>query len=129
RDAAWVERLRQPSAKTIVLIGFVIGITVGATPCGSGSLVDMALVLFSPLSGATLIGTGIAHAVLITGTGSAAHWSLGNVDLALVGQLLLGSAHGVLARGRVAPQWRPSAIRWGATTLVLLSGLTLLSRA
>ena len=129
RDAAWVERLRQPSAKTIVLIGFVIGITVGATSVGSGSLVDMALVLFSPLSGAMLIGTGIAHAVLITGTGAAAHWSLGNVDVALVGQLLIGSVPGVLAGGWLARRSKPSAVRWGATTLVLLSGLTLLSRA
>ena len=129
RNAAWVERLRQPSAKTIVLIGFVIGITVGATSVGSGSLVDMALVLFSPLSGALLIGTGIAHAVLITGTGAAAHWNLGNVDVSLVGQLLIGSAPGVLAGGWLARRSKPGAVRWGATTLVLLSGLTLLSRA
>jgi uncharacterized membrane protein YfcA len=89
----------------------------------------MALVLFSPLSGALLIGTGIAHAVLITGTGAAAHWSLGNVDLRLVGQLLIGSIPGVLAGGYVARHSKPNMVRWGATTLVLLSGLTLLSRA
>ena len=76
-----------------------------------------------------LIGTGIAHAVLITGTGAAAHWSLGNVDTALVGQLLIGSVPGVLAGGWLARHSKPSAVRWGATTLVLLSGLTLLSRA
>jgi uncharacterized membrane protein YfcA len=129
RDAAWVERLRQPSPRTIALIGLVIGIIVGATSVGSGSLVDMALVLFSPLSGALLIGTGIAHAVLITGVGAAAHWSLGNVDLALVGQLLIGSIPGVLLGGWVARRSHPHMVRWGATTLVLLSGLTLLSRA
>ena len=129
RDVAWVHRLRQPSGTTIAIIGAAIGITVGATSVGSGSLVDMALVLFSPLSGALLIGTGIAHAVLITGTGAAAHWSLGNVDLLLVGQLLIGSIPGVLAGGWLARRSRPSAVRWGATSLVLLSGLTLLSRA
>ena len=53
----------------------------------------------SPLSGVALIGTGIAHAVLITGTGAAAHWNLGNVDPALVGQPLIGSIPGVLAVG------------------------------
>jgi uncharacterized membrane protein YfcA len=129
REAAWVERLRQPSPRTIALIGLAIGIIVGATSVGSGSLVDMALVLFSPLSGALLIGTGIAHAVLITGVGAAAHWSLGNVDLALVGQLLIGSIPGVLVGGWVARRSKPHMVRWGATTLVLLSGLTLLSRA
>jgi uncharacterized membrane protein YfcA len=128
RNAQWVERLRHPSAPTIAFLGAAIGITVGATSVGSGSLVDMALVLFSPLSGALLIGTGIAHAVLITGTGAAAHWSLGNVDTALVGQLLIGSIPGVLAGGWLARRSKPAAVRWGATTLVLLSGLTLLSR-
>ena len=129
RDAAWVERLRQPSPTTIALLGAAIGVTVGATSVGSGSLVDMALVLFSPLSGAVLIGTGIAHAVLITGAGAAAHWSLGNVDLALVGQLMIGSIPGVLVGGWLARRSKPGYVRWGATTLVLLSGLTLLSRA
>jgi uncharacterized membrane protein YfcA len=129
RDARWVEHLRHPSGPAIAGIGAVIGVTVGATSVGSGSLVDMALVLFSPLSGVVLIGTGIAHAVLITGTGAAAHWNLGNVDPALVGQLLIGSIPGVLAGGWLARRSKPSAVRWGATTLVLLSGLTLLSRA
>ena len=129
RDAQWVERMRQPSGPAIAAIGLAIGITVGATSVGSGSLVDMALVLFSPLSGVLLIGTGIAHAVLITGTGAAAHWNLGNVDPALVGQLLIGSIPGVLAGGWVARRSKPSMVRWGATSLVLLSGLTLLSRA
>ena len=73
--------------------------------------------------------TGIAHAVLITGTGAAAHWNLGNVDPALVGQLLIGSIPGVLVGGWLARRSKPGAVRWGATTLVLLSGLTLLSRA
>jgi uncharacterized membrane protein YfcA len=67
QDALWVERLRHPSGPAIAAIGLAIGVTVGATSVGSGSLVDMALVLFSPLSGVALIGTGIAHAVLITG--------------------------------------------------------------
>lgn len=129
RDAQWVEHLRHPSAPAIAALGAAIGITVGATSVGSGSLVDMTLVLFSPLTGGVLIGTGIAHAVLITGAGAAAHWSLGNVDPALVGQLLIGSIPGVLAGGWLARRSRPGAIRWGATTLVLLSGLTLLSRA
>ena len=102
RQDARVERLRHPSGPAIAAIGAVIGVTVGATSVGSGSLVDMALVLFSPLSGVALIGTGIAHAVLITGTGAAAHWNLGNVDPALVGQPLIGSIPGVLVGGWLA---------------------------
>jgi uncharacterized membrane protein YfcA len=129
RNAAWVAKLQQPRPVTIALLGAAIGVTVGTTSVGSGSLVDMALVLFSPLSGALLIGTGIAHAVLFTGAGAAAHWSLGTVDVALVGQLLAGSIPGVLVGGWVARRSPPAMVRWGATTLVLLSGLALLSRA
>ena len=128
-EKAWVERMQQPHPVVIASLGLFIGVTVGATSVGSGSLVDMALLIFSPLSGAVLIGTGIAHAVLITGVGATAHWSLGNVDVRLVGQLLIGSIPGVLLGGWVARQSRPGLVRLGATTLVLLSGLTLLSRA
>jgi uncharacterized membrane protein YfcA len=113
----------------IVAIGFVIGLVVGATSVGSGSLVDMALVLFSPLGGAQLVGTGIAHAVLLSGIASMAHWRMGTLDHQLVAALIAGSLPGVVLGSWLARRVASHSLRWGVTALVLFSGLTTLSRA
>ncbi len=117
---------RRPRRCAVVAIGATIGITVGATSVGSGSLVDVALMLFSPLAGAELVGTGIAHAVLLTAVGAVAHWSLGTIDLPLVSNLLAGSIPGVLLGGWLTGRIAPRPLRWGVSGLVLASALTLL---
>lgn len=122
-----IDRLHDPSPTLVVVVGFVIGITVGATSVGSGSLVDMALVFFSPLAGAQLIGTGIVHAVLLSGVALTAHWRLGSIDTSLFGALMLGSVPGVLLGCRAARHAPPQPLRWGVTAIVFLSGVTTLS--
>lgn len=122
--AVW---LRDPSPPTVVIIGFALGLIIGATSVGSGSLVDMALVLFSTLGGARLVGTGLVHAVLLSAVASVAHWSIGTLDLQLVGALLIGSLPGVLAGSWAADRVPSRSLRWGVTALVLLSGITTLT--
>jgi uncharacterized protein len=119
--------MRDPSRSVVIAIGFIIGAVVGATSVGSGSLVDVALVLFSPLGGAQLVGTGIVHAVLLSGVAAGAHWQLGTLDGALVGALLTGSIPGVLLGCRAARHVPQQPLRWGVTALVFLSGVTTLS--
>jgi uncharacterized protein len=121
-----IERLRDPRPRTVIAIGFVIGVLVGSTSVGSGSLVDVALVLFSPLAGAQLVGTGIVHAVLLTGVGSLTHWQFGTLDLALIGALLVGSIPGVLLGSWATRHIGSQSLRWWVTAVVFLSGLTTL---
>lgn len=121
---AW---LRDPSTPTVVVIGLALGLIIGATSVGSGSLVDVVLVLFSTLGGARLVGTGLVHAVLLSAVASIAHWSVGTLDLPLVGALLVGSLPGVLAGTWAAGRVPSRALRWGVTALVLLSGITTLT--
>ncbi|MGH7720748.1 MAG: sulfite exporter TauE/SafE family protein [Gemmatimonadaceae bacterium] len=127
RGAAWVSRVQRPKPWAISAIGFAIGVTVGATSVGSGTLVDVALILFSPLGGGQLVGTGIAHAVLLSGVASLAHWNIGTIDFALITNLLTGSVPGVLLGGWIATRTSPQPLRWGVAALVLLSGLTTLT--
>jgi uncharacterized membrane protein YfcA len=127
RGASWAQRAQCPRPRTISAIGFAIGITVGATSVGSGTLVDVALILFSPLGGAQLVGTGIAHAVLLSGVASIAHWNIGTIDIALIANLLAGSVPGVLLGSWLATRTSSQPLRWGVAALVLVSGITTLS--
>jgi uncharacterized membrane protein YfcA len=127
RGAAWIAPLQKPRTWLVALLGFLIGVAVGATSVGSGSLIDLALILFSPLSGAEIVGTGIAHAILLSTVASLAHWSFGTIDSALVRNLLVGSIPGVLLGGRLAYRCSSRALRLGIAALVLLLGLTMIT--
>jgi len=90
---------RPPTAKSFVgmaVIGLVAGFLVGMTSVGSGSIIMMLLLLFYSYPPKVMVGTDIAHAVVLTGVTSFLHFRLGNVDLSLVGYLLIGSIPGGL---------------------------------
>jgi uncharacterized membrane protein YfcA len=50
---------------------------------------------FIPLATPRLVGTEIAHAVPLTLVAGLGHASMGNLDLELLGQLLIGSLPGI----------------------------------
>ncbi len=114
---------------TISVAGLAIGMLVGATSVGSGSLVDMALILLSPLAGARLVGTGIVHAVIIGTIASALHWHFRTLDVPLVGALLLGSIPGVLLGSWIANRAPALSLNRAVALLVLISGITTLSHS
>jgi uncharacterized membrane protein YfcA len=90
---------RPPTAKSFVgmaVIGLVAGFLVGMTSVGSGSIIMMLLLLFYSYPPKVMVGTDIVHAVALTGVTSFLHFRLGNVDLSLVGYLLIGSIPGGL---------------------------------
>jgi uncharacterized membrane protein YfcA len=90
-----------------ILFGATGGYLVGLTSIGSGSIMAVILLLLYPLSPAVVVGTDIAHAMVLSFVTGFAHMLNGNVDFALVGTLLLGSIPGVLLGSRLAP-WVPA---------------------
>src|SRR5450755_3944628 len=89
---------RPPTAKSfagMAVIGLVAGFLVGMTSVGSGSIIMM-LLLFYSYPPKVMVGTDITHAVILTGVTSLLHYKLGNVNLPLVGCLLIGSIPGGL---------------------------------
>jgi uncharacterized protein len=88
---------RPPTAKSfagMAVIGLFAGFLVGMTSVGSGSIIMMLLLLFYSYPPKVMVGTDIVHAVALTGVTSLLHFRLGNVNLPLVGYLLIGSIPG-----------------------------------
>ncbi len=129
RSAALLARLQQPRPWVVSLAGLLIGVAVGATSVGSGALIDVALMLFSPLAAAEIVGTGLAHGILVSATASLVHWKLGTIDFGLVLNLLVGSIPGVLLGARLAHVSPTPWLRRSIAGLVLLSGLTAITRS
>jgi uncharacterized protein len=80
----------------MLVIGLISGFLVGITSVGSGSIVMMMLLLFYSFQPKVMVGTDIVHALILTGVTSLLHYRLHNVDVHLVGALLIGSVPGGL---------------------------------
>ncbi len=91
------------------VIGLVGGFLVGITSVGSGSIIMMLLLLFYSFTPKIMVGTDIAHAVILTGVTSLLHWRAGNVDPHLVMSLLIGSIPGGIL-GSQCEHARPRAL-------------------
>jgi uncharacterized membrane protein YfcA len=71
--------------------GFLVGLVVGITGVGGGSLMTPLLVLFFGISPATAVGTDLLYASLTKSLGGWVHSRNSTVDWKVVGLLSLGS--------------------------------------
>ena len=71
--------------------GLCVGILVGLTGVGGGSLMTPLLVLLFGLDARTAVGTDLLYASLTKAAGSAVHGSAGTVDWRITGRLAAGS--------------------------------------
>jgi uncharacterized membrane protein YfcA len=74
------------------LAGLLIGLLVGMTGMGGGSLMTPMLVLLFGFKPTIAIGTDIVHGAVFKSFGAAQHRRLGNVNLRLAAWMLAGSA-------------------------------------
>ena len=73
------------------LSGFLVGLIVGVTGVGGGSLMTPLLVLFFGIAPATAVGTDLLYASLTKSLGGWVHARRGTVDWKIVGLLSMGS--------------------------------------
>jgi uncharacterized membrane protein YfcA len=108
-------------------VGASVGFLVGLTSVGSGALIAASLVAVYPeLPLRRVVGTDIFHATFLAATAGLAHVSLGTVDLALLGGLLVGSIPGVWLGSRLAVTVPDKVLRPVLATILLGVGYKLM---
>jgi uncharacterized protein len=106
-----------------VALGFVIGALVAVSSIGAGAIGVTALMLLFPLLPLRqIVGTDVAYAVPLTFLAGAAHASFGNVDLALLAALLVGSIPGILIGARLCTRVPEIATRGLLVVVLTLAG-------
>ena len=96
-----------------VLVGAVVGLIVGLTSVGSGSLVVTAILLAYPLlRPSVVVGTDLTQAVPMLVVGAIAHAGFGEILIPVVVSLLLGQIPGVWIGARMSARYDGSAMRW-----------------
>lgn len=124
----WVSRrMGEPTDATAAwlttLSGVVLGVLVTLSSVGAGAVgVTVLLLLYPRIRLARIVGSDIAHAVPLTLIAGAGHWYLGDVDWALLGQLLTGSIPGILVGSYLAPRLPEGGLRPVLGAVLLLVG-------
>jgi uncharacterized membrane protein YfcA len=110
-------------------LGGSVGLVLGITSAGSGTLIGIGLILGFRLSPHRVVGTDVAHAAVLLWVAAAAHLVSGNIDFGLAGNILVGSLPGVWIGTGVATRVPKNALRAALGVVLLASALALLSKA
>lgn len=117
-----------------VILGLVVGLLVGMTSVGSGSLVVTVLLLLYPLlRPSILVGTDLTQAVPMLVVGAIAHAGFGDFSVMIVISLLLGQIPGIWLGARMSSRYDGTALRYllmvilAATAVKLLGAPTLVA--
>jgi uncharacterized membrane protein YfcA len=81
----------------VIAFGLGVGILIGLTGIGGGSLMTPLLVLFAGIPPVVAIGTDLAYGAVTKTVGGWRHWRKGTVDLGVSKWLAVGSVPGALA--------------------------------
>lgn len=113
-----------------ILSGALIGALVTISSVGAGVIGMMLLLLIYPKSSPiSLVGSDLAHAVLITAIAGLGHVSLGTVDYALLGYLLIGALPGIWLGSKLAFRLPPKPLKRLIAGLLVFIGTTMLAKA
>ncbi len=110
-------------------LGFTIGVVLGVTSAGSGTLIAVGLIVGFRLTPHLVVGTDVVHAAVLLWVASVAHLISGNIDLALAGTILTGSIPGVWIGSSLSTRLPADALRPALAIVLVASGLGLLSKA
>ncbi|MBI2382958.1 MAG: sulfite exporter TauE/SafE family protein [Gammaproteobacteria bacterium] len=112
------------------LSGAAIGALVTISSVGAGVIGMMLLLLLYPRHSAIkLVGSDLAHAVLITGIAGLGHASLGTVNYPMLGALLIGAVPGIYLGTRVGFRLPDAKLRPLIAGLLLFIGVGMLGKA
>ena len=113
-----------------VLAGALIGSVVTISSVGAGVIGMMLLLLLYPKHPPVkIVGSDLAHAVLITAIAGLGHARLGSVNYSLLGWLLLGAMPGIWIGSRVGFRLDGAALKRAVACLLLVVGSMTLYKA
>ena len=111
-----------------ILIGAVVGLIVGMTSVGSGSLMIVLLMLVYPmLTSRQLVGTDLVQAIPLVGAAALGHVLVGDFKLAVTVSILVGSIPGVYIGSRLSASAPDLALRPILVFVLVASALKLLN--
>jgi uncharacterized protein len=111
----------------VALSGFLVGLLVGQTGTGGGSLMTPLMVLLFGVHPATAVGTDLLYASATKSVGTVVHGAHHTVNWRIVGLLSLGSVPGTVVTLLVLSQFDLNSHHASAVISVMLGALLILT--
>ena len=112
-----------------VICGVMIGALVTISSVGAGVIGMMLLLLIYPRHAPIqLVGSDLAHAVLITGLAGIGHASIGTVDYRMLGFLLIGALPGIWIGSRIGFRLSDRMLKRVIAGLLVFIGITMAAK-
>lgn len=129
RLARWLgHRAGTTLAWPTMLLGALLGVAVTMSSVGAGAIgVTALLMLYPALRVSRIVGSDIAHAVPLTLVAGFGHWIIGDVNMLLLVNLLIGSIPGVLVGSHLSTRSPDRVLRPVLAVVLLVSGYKLLA--
>jgi len=121
--------LRRRNKVIAVSTGAVLGLMLGLTSVGSGALIGPVLILLFHLTPRRVVGTDVFHAAILLWSAGLAHWVGGNVDFALMANILIGSLPGVYVGTHLIDRVPADVLRPALGCVLLGSALGVATKA
>ena len=103
--------------------GVLIGTVVTISSVGAGAIGMMLLLLLYPRhEPIKLVGSDLAHAVLITAIAGAGHARLGSVDYSLLGYLLVGAIPGIWVGTKIGFRLNAASLKKIISYMLIIVG-------
>ena len=106
-----------------VTIGVTTGFVIGVTSAGSGTVIAVLLIAVYRLTPKHVVGTDVFHAAIILWAAGIAHFGHGNVDLGLVGNILIGSVPGIIIGAALTEKVPQDKLRIALGVVLIASGI------
>lgn len=124
-----VRRLRDPRRRPAVtiLLGIALGVLVTLSSVGAGVIgVVILMVLYPHMRPISVVGTDIAHAVVLTAVAGLGHTQLGTTDFTILAYLLMGSLPGIFLGTRIGLNLPDHVLRTTIAGMLMAIGVSLL---
>jgi len=125
RDDFKIERRHKVAA---MIIGATTGFVIGVTSAGSGTVIAVLLIAVYRLTPKHVVGTDVFHAAIVLWAAGLAHFGHGNVDLGLVGNILIGSVPGVVIGAALTEKVPQDKLRVALGLVLFASGIATIQK-
>jgi uncharacterized membrane protein YfcA len=122
-DSAGSAKIAKFRPLVTVVCGALLGVLVTLSSVGAGALGTAILIICYPkMRMSEIVGTDLVHAVILTAVAGAGHYTLGSVDLSLLGYLILGSLPGVFIGSHFGAKLSSNVMQPIIASLLLVIG-------
>lgn len=107
----------------------VVGVLLGITSVGSGSLVILSMLYLFRMTAHQIVGSNLVIALIMVIPAGLTHLALGGTDVSLLAMLMIGSVVGTVIGARTALRLPESGLKLAIVALILSGALATVIKA